>query len=206
MTTFHLRFGLPHPCLATYAACSCGHPLDPLGNHLVRCARGGERTSSHDSVRDVIYHIIRDSHEHAHWERTGFRPSSTPKGRGGRVDIVISDAAVGHTSVDIVVADPTRRDLVERVAWQDLVIAINAERRKEIHYHDRAAGTKFVPFARGTYGALCDRLDRFLVECATLASRECARSGPSISLLCTWFSRRSTSQARLAGKHQSKSR
>ena len=27
----------------------------------------------------------------------------------------------------------------------------------------------------------------FLVEYATLASRECAESGPSISMLCTWF-------------------
>ena len=37
------------------------------------------------------------------------------------MDIVISDAAVGHTLVEIVVADPTRRDLVERAARQDLV-------------------------------------------------------------------------------------
>ena len=64
------------------------------------------------------------------------------------------------------------------------------ERRKEAHYRDRAVGTKFVPFALETCGALSDRSDRFLVECATLASRESAGSGPSISLLCTWFRRR----------------
>ena len=38
------------------------------------------------------------------------------EGGGGCVGIVISDAAVGHTSVDILVVDPTRRDLVERAA------------------------------------------------------------------------------------------
>ena len=92
--------------------------------------------------------------------------------------------------VDIVVADPTRRDLVERAARHDLVAATDAERRKETHYLDRAAGTKFVPFALETCGALLDRSDRFLVECATLASRESARSGPSVSLLCTWFRQR----------------
>ena len=102
---------------------------------------------------------------------------------------MISDAAVGHTLVDIVVADPTRRDLVERAARQDLVAATN-DRRKETHYRDRAAGTKFVRFALETYGALSDRSDRFLVECTTLASRECAKSGPSVSLLCTWFRQR----------------
>ena len=100
---------------------------------------------------------------------------------------MISDAAVGHTLVDIVVADPTRRDLVERAAIHDLVAATDAERRKETQYRDCAAGTKFAPFALETYDALSDRSDRFLVECATLASRESAGSRPSISLLCTWI-------------------
>ena len=131
MTALCLRLGLPHPSLAAYAACSCGHPLDLLGPHLLRCTRRGERTASHDSVRDAVYHIIRESRQHAHRERTGFLPSSAPGGREGWVDIVISDAAVGHTLVDIVVADPTRRDLVEHAARQDLVAATNAERRKE---------------------------------------------------------------------------
>ena len=49
------------------------------------------------------------------------------------------------TLVDIVVADLTRRDLVERTARHDLVAARDAERRKETHYRDRAARTKFVP-------------------------------------------------------------
>ena len=89
-----------------------------------------------DSMRDAVYHIIRESRQHAHRERIGFLPSSAPEGRGGRVDIVTSDAAVGHTLVDIVVADPKRRDLVERAARYDLVAATDAERRKETHYRD----------------------------------------------------------------------
>ena len=88
------------------------------------------------------------------------------------------------------VADPTRRDLVERAARQDLVAATDAERRKETHYQDRTAGTIFVPFVLETYGALSARSDRFLVECATLSSRESAGSRPSVSLLCTWFRQR----------------
>ena len=74
---------------------------------------------------------------------------------------MISDAAVGHTLVNIVVAGPTRQDLVEHAARHDLVAATNAERRKETHYRDRAAGTKVVPFALETYGAFSDRSDRF---------------------------------------------
>ena len=45
---------------------------------------------------------------------------------------MISDGALGHTLVDIVVADHTCRDLVERVAGQDIVAATDAVRRKEL--------------------------------------------------------------------------
>ena len=138
---------------------------------------------------DAIYHIIRKSRQHVYREHTGFLPLSAPRGRVRRVEIVISDAAVGHTLVDIVVVDPTRRDLVERATRLDLVTATDAERRKETHYRDRVAGTKFVPFALETHDVLYDRSDQFLVECATFASRECARPGPSVSLLCTCFRR-----------------
>ena len=98
-------------------------------------------------MRDAVYHIIRESRQHAHRECSGFLPSSDPGGRGGRVEIVISDAAVGHTLVDITVANPTRRDLVERAARHVLVAATDVERRKETHSRDRAARTKFAPFA-----------------------------------------------------------
>ena len=128
--------------------------------HLQRCARGSERTSSHDFVSDAVYHIIRESCQHAHRERTGFLPSSVPVGRGERVDIVVSDAAVGHTLVDVVDAYPTRRDLVERATRQDFVAATDAGRRKETHYRHRAARTKFVPFAlRHTVHCLIGRID-----------------------------------------------
>ena len=112
-----------------------------LETHLLRCACGGERTSSHDYMRDAVHHMIRESRQHAHWERTNFLPSSAPSLRGGRVAIVISDGAARQTLVDIVVADPTRRDLVERAARQDLVAARDVDRRKESHYRDRATGT-----------------------------------------------------------------
>ena len=74
---------------------------------------------------------------------------------------MVSDAAVGHTLLDIVVGDPTRRDLVEHAARHDLVDATNAERKKETHYPDRAPRTTFVPFALETYCALFDGSDRF---------------------------------------------
>ena len=78
--------------------------------------------------------------------------------------------------------DPNRRDLVERADTQDLVGATNAERKKKTHYRDCVAQTKFVPFAFETYDAFFYRSDRFLVECATVASKEGGGSRPSSSL------------------------
>ena len=79
----------------------------------------------------MIYHIIRESREHAHLGCTGSLPSSALGGRGGRVAIVISDATVGNILVDFFVADPMRRDLVERVAREDLVGTTSTKRGKE---------------------------------------------------------------------------
>ena len=79
---------------------------------------------------------------------------------------------------------------MKRAARKDLVAATSAERRKEAHYRDRTSGTKFVPFALETYGALFARSDRFFIECASLVSTGRARSGPSTSMLCTWFQQR----------------
>ena len=74
----------------------------------------------------------------------------------------ISDAAVGHTLVDIFVADPTRRDLVERAAIHDLVAVTDAKRRKKAHYRDRAAGTKFVPLS--SQSSSCAYIVQYRVE------------------------------------------
>ena len=65
-----------------------------------------------------------------------------------------------QTLVDIVVAGPTRRDLVERAAIHDLVAVTYAERRNEAHYRDCAPRAN-VPFALEIYGAFPNRSDRF---------------------------------------------
>ena len=68
-----------------------------------------------------------------------------------------------------------------------MVAATDTERWKEAHYRDCTNGSKFVSFALETYATLTTRLDRFLVECAFLVSRGCAKSGPSTNMLCTSF-------------------
>ena len=93
---------------------------------------------------------------------------------------MVSGAAASHTLIDTVVADPTRRDLVDPAARVDLVVAKIAEQRKEAHYRDRMSGTMVVLFALETYGACLARADRFLGEYVSLAFRERADRFPPL--------------------------
>ena len=54
--------------------------------------------------------------------------------------------------------------------------------RRKFHYQDCARGTKLGPLALEICGAEFGMCDCFKIERATVASRECAQSGPSISL------------------------
>ena len=92
----------------------CGHPLDAIGTHLLRCPNDGERSAAHDDLHDAVFYIIQDAHRALVRGKMGFFPSSIPMGLGGRVYLMISEPARGHTLLDVVIADPTCVDLVSR--------------------------------------------------------------------------------------------
>ena len=110
VAAMRLRLELPHPCLVDHSVCTCGHSMDALGTHLLRCSHNRERSAAHDAMRDAMYYIIREAGRAFAGERTSSLPSAIPRGRGGRVDLVISEPASGHTLLDVVIADPTRVD------------------------------------------------------------------------------------------------
>ena len=136
-----------------------------LGTHLLRCSHGGERIAAHDALRDVIYYIIRDAGCAVVREKTRFLPSSILGGRGGRVDLVISKPARGHTLLDVVISDPTRVDLVIRAVVVSQHAASEVARQKERH-HKGPRGATFIPIAIETYNALSSQTDEFLCDCA----------------------------------------
>ena len=87
-------------------------------------------------------------------EKTGFLPSSTLGGRGGRVNLVISEPPRNHTLLDVVIADPTRVDPVARAPGVPKHAASKTTRPEERHYSGRPQGDTFIPIAIETYGAL----------------------------------------------------
>lgn len=50
------------------------------------------------------------------------------------VHIVMQDATIGHTLIDIVVDIPTRRHLEERAAHIDMLANSNIEHKKKAYY------------------------------------------------------------------------
>jgi len=47
--------------------CECGHGLDAFDIHLVRCSFGGQWTTTHDTIQDVMYAFAQES-EHVIWK------------------------------------------------------------------------------------------------------------------------------------------
>ena len=144
-------------------------------------------TKYHDTVRYAIYNIIRDARRAIVRKKTGFLPSSIPRGWGGRVDLVISEPTRGHTLLDVVRADPTRVDLVARAIVITKHAASKAARLEERHFSGRLRGDTFVPIAIETYGALLSQTYEFLRDCSRRAFSENGESSPSTSVLVTWF-------------------
>lgn len=72
LTSLHTHFGLPHPTMAHLSRFQCGHTLDNLGTHLLWCPYGNERTTTHNTLRDVIATIAWENGTHVQKEVSHF--------------------------------------------------------------------------------------------------------------------------------------
>jgi hypothetical protein len=64
LTTLRIRFVLPHPMVAHLSRYQCGHAIEDLGSHLLRCPCGGEHTTTHDTFWNIIVVIALESGAH----------------------------------------------------------------------------------------------------------------------------------------------
>ncbi|CAM6092536.1 unnamed protein product [Calypogeia fissa] len=114
-TSLWVQLGLPHPGLLRQSSCVCGHPLDLVGTHILRCSHGSERTSTHHDIWDVLAAIAQDTGYHVTTEQTHvlLTVDGIPDRR--HANIVFSQAGVGAL-VDVVVADPMGASMVLSVA------------------------------------------------------------------------------------------
>jgi hypothetical protein len=82
-----------------------------MGIHLLRCAHGNERTRTHDVIPDAFVGIAWNAGFHVGQEQLHVLPSTTFNSLCQWVDIVFIKDGI-HTLVDIVIANPTRADLL----------------------------------------------------------------------------------------------
>jgi len=59
MLCFHI--GLIQPLASSLFTCECGHGLDAFGTHLVHCPFQGQRITTHDAIRNIMYAFVRKS-------------------------------------------------------------------------------------------------------------------------------------------------
>jgi hypothetical protein len=63
-TLLHTQLGLPHPLTFSLLHCIRGQLLDFMKIHLLHCAQGGEKITSHDVVWDVFAFIATSAKFH----------------------------------------------------------------------------------------------------------------------------------------------
>ncbi|CAM6088894.1 unnamed protein product [Calypogeia fissa] len=183
-TSLRVRLGLPHPGLLGQPSCVCGHPLDPVGTHILQCSHGSERTATHDDFRDVLAAIARDAGYHVSTEQTHVLPAIDGISDRRRADIVFSWAGV-RALADVVVADPTGASMVSSAAHIPGHAASHAARLKEEAYAVRHSGDLFYPFAVEVFGALHPALDKFLRSSAALCVER--RPYPPVSVVMAFL-------------------
>jgi hypothetical protein len=61
LITLHIHLGIPHPTIAHFSQCQCGHTINDLGIHLLHSPSKGECSVTHDTLRDIIATITLDS-------------------------------------------------------------------------------------------------------------------------------------------------
>jgi hypothetical protein len=57
----HLRLSLIKLLASSLFMCKCGHRLDKSSTHLAHCMFGGQRITTHDAIRNIMYVFIRNN-------------------------------------------------------------------------------------------------------------------------------------------------
>jgi hypothetical protein len=172
VTAVRIRLGLPHPAIAGIRRCECGEEFGEgilAVQHLLRCSRGGERTLTHDGIRDTLYMILRESGFSVRREARGIFPLREGDTEGRVMDLVAADPQGGpRLLVDVTVADPLRTAAESAVERGHA--ARVAEAAKAAKYADHSPDDRLIPAAIETFGCFGGPFDRLLRMCAQRAA------------------------------------
>ena len=128
--------------------------LDPLGNHCVTCKRGGDVTTRHNTIRNVIYSTFQRAGLSAHLEvGSGWEHDNS---RTWPADILVTNWDCGTSAAfDITVTSPLNSHTILEADMYQGVSAKAAEHKKHNENDPKCAelGWRCVPLAVENYGA-----------------------------------------------------
>jgi hypothetical protein len=167
--------------------------VDPLGYHFLCCNHGVERNWRHDTTRDTLADIIRQSGHAATTEKTlqalGIRSSHPDK----RLDIVCFQQGGTTTGVDVSVVFPAAKDYIAAASKTPGATAEAAEAKKDARYVPdlKAASYEFVPAIAEVFGRWGPATAKFLRS--LLPSAKFVNRGIYSRIINMWWRRLSCS-------------
>ena len=191
--TCWLRLGHSVAQCTVSERCSCGATVDPLGYHFLCCNHGVERNWRHDTTRDTLADIIRQSGHAATTEKTlqalGIRSSHPDK----RLDIVCFQQGGTTTGVDVSVVFPAAKDYIAAASKTPGATAEAAEAKKDARYVPdlKAASYEFVPAIAEVFGRWGPATAKFLRS--LLPSAKFVNRGIYSRIINMWWRRLSCS-------------
>ncbi len=109
-TTFHIHLSISHPTILHLSWCQCGHNINDLGIHLLRCSCKNECIVAHDTFWDTIVAITSESGAHIQKLVSHLFPHHTQR----QADIVITKDNF-QTLANVVITNLIYMDLVQHV-------------------------------------------------------------------------------------------
>jgi hypothetical protein len=115
-----------------------------MGIHLLHCVHDNKHIGTHDAICDTFATITPDVGFHMGQEQLHALPSTTFNSSHQQVDIVLTKDAI-HTLTNIVVAYPTRTDLLPPSCAIQGFVTSDAAQTKEKNYCNRHPTNQFLP-------------------------------------------------------------
>jgi hypothetical protein len=156
-----------------------------MGIHLFHCTRGGERTTSHDAIRNAFVSIVRDARFHILQEQTHILQPPSFQNFHQRVNIVWSIDSI-CTLDDVVIVDPILTNLVSHVAFFHGVVMIVVAQMKEKLYHDCYPMDMFFPIIIEV-GCFHEQSNNFFGQWVNMVWTAKGIEGPPLSIVALFF-------------------
>jgi hypothetical protein len=176
-------YGLPYPSIVGIPWCMCTHPIDYMGVHLLRCTHDNECTWTHDAICNTFVAITWDVSFHVEHKQLHVIPSTTFNSFRRRINIVFTKYGI-YTIVDIIIANPTRVDLLLQSCATWKFVVFETTQAKEKNYFDQHPTNQFLPLTIEVFGCLNKHVDIYLhvmpMPCGTSKSQR-------VFLIMSWL-------------------